>query len=324
MIKFLKGVVIFMEDTQILNQDREQKVQAVLSAIDNVKKETKGTKSYRDVYDNLLNSMKSTFDLFKIEEARQILEKMGNEVKFSYLLLSYFVRACKKNSLDLNCEKQILEKTDYDFKFNYVQLFNFLDVCKEKSFDTDFAKKVLNNIKMESFDVTLLIKFLKRCCDGILDQEAAKNLQKYCDELSTVDYKLFLSKCNSDCEVVKEIHKNKKLGILGSIGVIIGGLSGLVAIGLGAAIGVGALAVTIFAPIVAAVVSLVLIGIFSYLIDKFRVNKVLNEILAAKLNAQKVNVEEIPSDLRKRKKIRDALDKSKEPLLQNGENEIVQ
>ena len=167
-----------------------------------------------------------------------------------------------------------------------------------------------------------------------MDGENLENLYRSSYKFSFEDYykseivdklnsktskKLFQKLCEFH-ELEKGKEQNKKLGIFGIVGITIGGLSGLAAIGLGAAVGVGALAVTIFAPIVAAVVSLVLLGIFGYLTDRFSVDKELIKIKEAKLNGESISKDKIRWDLRKRKKIKDALDKSKESLIQNDES----
>lgn len=334
-----------MEDTQISNQDHEQKIQAVLAAIENAKSKV-DTQKYNYAYSQLLNCIYNLADnSLSTEEAERIINVIVEaEIKIGELLLSIFLDRCQLHSLNKDCVENIFNLMKDNIIFGVYDSGSlskkFLDACGENSLDADCVKMALERIhELFNFNENSLPGFLNACEKNSLDGENLENIYHSCYEYlfrgncwkdkidnkltSETSKKLFQKLCEFH-ELEKGKKRNKKLEILGIIGITFGGLSGLAAIGLGAAVGIGALAVTIVAPIVAAVVGLALIGIFSYFVDKSRVNKVLNEIEEAKLNKQEVDVKKIPSDLRHRKKIQDALDESKAPLLQDAENEIVQ
>ncbi len=295
-----------MSEEQISNQEHKQKVQAVLDAIENAKSKV-GTEKYNYAYSQLLNCIYNLADnSLSTEEAERIINVIVEaEIKIGELLLNIFLGRCQLHSLNKDCVKMALERIHELFNFNENSLPGFLNACEKNSLDGEN----LENIYHSCYEYLFRGNYWKDEIDNKLTSETSK--------------KLFQKLCEFH-ELEKGKKRNKKLEILGIIGITFGGLSGLAAIGLGAAVGIGALAVTIVAPIVAAVVGLALIGIFSYFVDKSRVNKVLNEIEEAKLNKQEVDVKKIPFDLRHRKKIQDALDESKAPLLQDAENEIVQ
>lgn len=329
-----------MEDTQISNQDHEQKIQTVLSAIENAKSKV-GTEEYADACDEAKNyigilEIRSLL-IDKVKSIVNAIMKAG--IKFDEDLLGGLLSRCRIYSLDIDCVKNIFNIMEDNIIFDNSILGYLLSACRGRSLDADCVKMVLEKkYKGYTFDKNSLPKFLDVCGENSLDGENLKNLYYACDKsvfeddnkgeinckLNSKTSKKFFQKLCEFHEIENEKKQNKKLEILGIVGITFGGLSGLAAIGLGAAVGIGALAVTIVAPIVAAVVGLALIGIFSYFVDKSRVNKVLNEIEEAKLNKEEVDVKKIPSDLRHRKKIQDALDESKAPLLQDAENEIVQ
>ena len=170
-----------------------------------------------------------------------------------------------------------------------------------------------------SLDQAATKALLKISIAGALDDDVYNWLcVKRRVELSLKEINLFLSKCDekNNCKNVKSQqlylqlrYNERKKRNLGIAGVIVGGLG---AIGLAVAVGVGALVITtsaaIIAPVVVgSVVAVALIAVGSWFIDRFRVEKVINEIKRCNLNNWSYNKEEIPWDLRNRKEIKNVL-----------------
>ncbi len=290
-----------MEDTQISNQDHEQKVQNVLDEI-NKNKNVQLTL----LFGNLNFKLFSTKQVNDIAEA---IKKAGLE--FDRISLGYFFGVCEKEILDANCVKTILQITK-NFKFDITILPEFLNVCGKNSLDNEnliIVDRLCDENLFSFSNVNLIRRALKT--------ELAKNFfQNLCEFHEKEKEREILRK-----ELSERKAKNKTLGILGSIGVTIGlliflgAISFLISWEIGLLALAAAVVVKIAAPVTA--VSLVLIFFFTYCIDKFKADKKTIELEEEQLEQSKAKeqdnyeVNEVENNLD---------DYSDEPFKENNED----
>lgn len=157
-----------------------QKFNAVLDAIGNVKNETKGTEEYNLAYKQLKNCIKN-FEghSLPIEEVKKILEVMGKEVKFDYDLLFGFFSVCNIHILNEILVKQIFENAEDNLIIDKYLLDNcFIDV-KDRSLSYDFVKWILSETFKTGdnlFSLNYLYNIFRVCQEEILDEDLVSQI----------------------------------------------------------------------------------------------------------------------------------------------------
>lgn len=294
-----------------MEQNHEQEVQNILDAAENLKDKEVGTKEYNDAYEQLHNCL-FYCSLLDNEAEKQILTAIFESVniEIDHNLLHYLVTICQKNSLTVDYVEKILEKTDKNFKFTENSLPWFLNASAEKSLEGENLKNVYNRCPKKLFEDN----YKKIIISELNNEISQKFFQNLCE---FHEHEMEKEREPLRKELSKRKEQNKKLGILGIIGIIIGGLSGLVAIGLGTAIGVGALTFTIVAPIVSAVVSLVLLILGICFTSKFVSDEKEIKFAEEQLKQSKTKEQDKAQEVEKNS------DELVGPLIENGDKDEI-